>query len=828
MYFATAAASIRGTSVALAAALLLLAPVTGLSQELTSEAVLKSIQRGRRYLISQQQADGSWSRSYRGAPVGITSLALLALINSGLTADDAAVARGLEYLRGLPADQPAATYQTYETAVMISALAAARDGQRDKARIALLAQRLEDFQNKQGNQPGAWGYGGGRGGGDRSNSQFAILGLRDAADAGIPISRETWRRARDHWLTSQNRDGGWSYSGREAGGSSTGSMTVAGIATLSITQSMLRDEPDFDASGEPNCCPEYTDEEPLERAIAWLGGEGTFSVGANPHSQAWHLYYLYGLERAGRLTGRRFFGNHDWYREGAEFLLRFQRQRGEWSTDRSAEGNAVLSTSFCLLFLSKGLSPVLINKARFGPVQPGNALEVATDNWNQHHDDIRHLTESISRLPRWPHLMTWQTVDLPRAAASSDVAGLLQAPILYLSGSTAPNLPDDQVELLKRFVEQGGFIFAVASCEGSGFDAGFRELAKRIVPEPDIRLQKLSAEHPIYRSEYLLDPEAIPLEGIDYGCRTAVVYSPDDLACYWHKWAQYDPPERQAQMKARITRAMRIGTNVVAYATGREPPRKLDADLADTEAGANERIRRGLLEVAKLRHTGGWDTAPRALPNLLKALNRTVGLAASTRSISLPATDPALFRFPVVAMHGRHAFDLSEPERDRLRKYLEQGGLLFADACCGSPAFDRSFRRLMQQLFPGKLQQIPADHEMFTTRIGHDIRTVQIRLPQAGQKNTVLDSAGSPSRPLLEGVELNGRYGVIYSRYDISCALQKQASAACAGYLPRDATRIAVNVILYAMLQDAVWREHAAPAEPAAGDAPRRPDSEVR
>ena len=36
------------------------------------------------------------------------------------------------------------------------------------------------------------------------------------------------------------------------------------------------------------------------------------------------LYYLYGVERVGRLTGRRFIGGHDWYREGADYLVRQQ------------------------------------------------------------------------------------------------------------------------------------------------------------------------------------------------------------------------------------------------------------------------------------------------------------------------------------------------------------------------------------------------------------------------------------------------------------------------------------------------------------------------
>jgi hypothetical protein len=48
---------------------------------------------------------------------------------------------------------------------------------------------------------------------------------------------------------------------------------------------------------------------------------------------------------------------------------------------------------------------------------------------------------------------------------------------------------------------------------------------------------------------------------------------------------------------------------------------------------------------------------------------------------------------------------------------------------------------------------------------------------------------------------IDGRLAVIYSKYDISCALERQATSACAGYTTEDATRIAVNIVLYSFLQ---------------------------
>ena len=48
---------------------------------------------------------------------------------------------------------------------------------------------------------------------------------------------------------------------------------------------------------------------------------------------------------------------------------------------------------------------------------------------------------------------------------------------------------------------------------------------------------------------------------------------------------------------------------------------------------------------------------------------------------------------------------------------------------------------------------------------------------------------------------------MIYSKYDLSCALERQASVACAGYDHQDAVSIAVNVIRYALLQDISYAE---------------------
>ena len=774
-------------------------PAPAVAQDLSSEQVKRAIERGVGALAKQQRGDGFWDSPGVNHAPGATALCVLALLNSGEPLDSPPVANGLKYLRDLP-QREILTGGTYDTSLALMAFAAAKDGRKDAARMLALTRALEDGRVKRGENRGGWSYGLSPmgGGADRSNSQYAVLGLRNAAYAGVPVARQTWADIAHYWVgpQAQNRDGGYTYG--MSGGGARGSMTVAGIATLSILKTMLRTD-DLRPDGTPDCCGtdpiEQQLDDSIERASAWL--TRYFAVSRNPQYPSHVLYYIYGLERAGRLAGKRFFGEHDWYREGAEWLLRNQNVRtGGWVGKGFGETNETVGTAFALLFLAKGLSPVLMNKLKYG--RPGDR------GWETHPADARNLTFHVSGLPKWPKLVTWQVLDLQKAVAANDLAGALQGPVTLMTGRSAPKLNDREVKFLRDYVDAGGFLFGVASCDGGDFEEGFRKLIVRMYPDDAPELERLGADHPVFRSEYLLNADTVELYGADLGCRTPIMFSPVDLSCYWDLWTPYDLPGRDPQLLAQITQKVNTGVNVLAYATGREPPDKLDAKSPLAEQGARDDIERGLLQVAKLRHEGEWDAAPRALRNLLLALNATAGVAASTKVKSLTPGDANVFRYPVLYMHGRGAFSLGQNERDRLRTYLENGGVLFADACCGSEPFDRAFRGLMGELFPdAPLTRIPPDHELFSERIGFDLSRVRRREPGAVGAGA-LDADVVLGEPFLEGVTVNGQVAVIYSKYDISCALERQTTVACAGYLPEDALKIGVNALRYALLRDPV------------------------
>ena len=105
---------------------------------------------------------------------------------------------------------------------------------------------------------------------------------------------------------------------------------------------------------------------------------------------------------------------------------------------------------------------------------------------------------------------------------------------------------------------------------------------------------------------------------------------------------------------------------------------------------------------------------------------------------------------------------------------LERGGVLFADACCADRKFDRSFRDVMAEMFPDKeFKRIPIEHDLFTEKVMYPIKRVRRRIPTRGGANAALDTQIRLGEPVLEGIEIDGRYAVIYSKYDISCALER-------------------------------------------------------
>ncbi len=325
------------------AALVLALASTLLGQVKQSE-VDAAIDKGAEYL--KDKTDGQRGRG------NTTELVALTLAHAGVSADEAPLKELLERILQF---RLSSTYNTAIQTVLLSYV----NPKKYRARIAECGQWLVDAQC--GN--GQWTYGGdtpqepertvvsgdaesgyklrdrrGDGvspSGDNSNAQFGVLGLWAAMVAGVKVPESSFKLAERWWKGQQGTDGGWGYGARDL---SYGSMTCAGVAAMSICARGLED-PDRNRGQEV-------------AGLRWLGGN--FTVKTNPKGGSWHYYYLYSLERAGTITGQRTMGGHDWYQEGARFLVDAQANDGSWTSE-----DPISDTCFAILFLKRATSSLV-------------------------------------------------------------------------------------------------------------------------------------------------------------------------------------------------------------------------------------------------------------------------------------------------------------------------------------------------------------------------------------------------------------------------------------------------------------------------------------
>jgi hypothetical protein len=280
-----------------------------------------------------------------------------------------------------------------------------------------------------------------------------------------------------------------------------------------------------------------------------------------------------------------------------------------------------------------------------------------------------------------------------------------------------------------------------------------------------------------------------------------VIYCPENLSCFWEfkrpPRGKSLPPEVQEEVDA----AAAMGANVVAYATNRELKEKLDRPNLAYNAKTDLKPARGALVIPKLTHGGGSDDAPNAVRNLERYLEKQLEIRIDPKPLLISPDNAKLFDYPLVFLHGRRSFRFNSAERKALREYLDRGGFMFADAICAQPEFAESFRKEIQEIYPeGKWLRIPTDHALFTSDYrGFDLKTVSLRDPQARGGDDKLSARIVKIEPLLEGLEIDGRYAVILSPYDLSCALENSQSLECKGYVREDAARLGANIVLYAL-----------------------------
>jgi hypothetical protein len=599
---------------------------------------------------------------------------------------------------------------------------------------------------------------------DNSCTQYGVLGIWAAARAGFDPGDKFWTNMSKHFRSCQIADGSWTYTG--GGGASTPNMATAGLASLFLVfdmyhgkDSFRRDNPRTFTTGD---AAEVL--KAIDRGMEWLGkAQGNKNDG----------YYLYGIERTGVASGRKLIGGEDWFARGAQAVLQAQRRNG--SIPMGSWGGQAVSTAFCTLFLVYGGAPVAVNKLQFGQGQ----------DWNLNPRDLANLSKALWSAYERP--MNWQIVSIDSPAAE------IEAPLLFLSGSGKWEFKEKEMLKLREYVERGGTILAEPTDHSPEFRASMEELLRNMYPPqsyPDVRLERLPADHGIYtviKQDWKDRPELL---GASNGSRTFFLLSEEYLSGDW-------------QANREESDAFKLALNLLFYATDLgELEGKFSTMFPDRPAAKE---RKGKFTMARVHHGGTpghpqeWDAAARCWPKLAPLARYLTGRDLQEGPPVVLGKD-SLQGIRLLHLTGRSGLNLSDRERSALKRWVQGGGTLLVDAHAGSSVFAQAACKELETLF-GSFQPLSVDPLLTEGRFegGVDLSEhVGFTLPA----RQMLRSAGEkPAGQKLRVILINKRPAVLFSDFDLVAAGAGITNYRALSYKPDSARKILGNLMVYLNLE---------------------------
>jgi hypothetical protein len=424
-------------------------------------------------------------------------------------------------------------------------------------------------------------------------------------------------------------------------------------------------------------------------------------------------------------------------------------------------------------------APLMIAKMEYGVLQDWNTDPGDVDNL------MRHVRYHLGLWYGWKHFSVNELVALHEAQKPCAV------PILYMSGHEAFEFTEKQRAAIRQYVLDGGTFLGDACCGRDEFADSFRREVRKMFP--DRAMELLETDHPIFRAYYpysnvhYLDyiegtkreSQGPPkLEGLNIGCRTAVILTPYDMSCGW------DEHTHERGKRLIPGDAIRLGINMVAYVAAERQLGEVQAVTREIQAPV---VRpREQFVFAQLRHQGDWNPDPNSVYQWLRNVAVDSSLAVGFDLKPVDAQPGKLDNYPFVYMTGHKDPKLTDEEIKTLRQHLQASGFLFINNCCGRNAFDQHVRAMIGKIFPDqKLTKLTPEHPLyksfFTVTAARDRQ------------------AGTARELELEGIVIKDRLVLVYSKNDMVTQLKRVSDPFSNGYDAETCRQMALNIVAYAL-----------------------------
>ncbi|MCZ6836141.1 MAG: DUF4159 domain-containing protein [Planctomycetota bacterium] len=767
------------------------------SENITDEHVQKAIQAIIEELYERKHEEyfwepGTWPSGTSKRQVGgYTALTALALIHAGESYQDPRLRGAIEYLEKFE------MIGTYAITLRASLWARLPDKYLPNLEKDVL-WLLEAFNA----DTGSWDYSikFSKSYWDNSLRQFGALALWEAAKRGGRIPKSVWKRIEEKFIEVQHENGSWNY---RPDTMYSGSMTAAGLATLFITQDYLHAEESLRVSERvtPN-------QKSIDLGMKWL--DENFSSSTNPGKFAYFYYYMYGIERVGLASGIKYFGGHDWFREGsAEIINRLCKWDPKTRTmiaHKKVGGKAHAGSvrtdnlGFSLLFLSRGRVPVAINKLRLP--------EMA---WNNRPRDVANLTDFISKNTEQP--VNWQIVEL-----ADEPEQWLDAPILYvathqeiawlktneratrsyvremrdyqhkrssgeLPPDAAPPVRSNQpnTDKIKRYLDQGGLLLAMNETNSKQFTRSIEQMGRMMYPRYEWR--DLPHDHWAYTIHTPIRRQRPSLRGLSNGVRELIILSPKG-----------DLPRTLQGRDMKKESHYQTLANLYFYAS--EMDRQRPRLARHTKHHSGETTTNAKATIVHAMHEDNWNAEPQALESLAFHLAEQRQLDITIVEHSLSKIDAITPRPNLVFVSGVDRHDFNPNEQNAIKRYVEHGGVILFETTGGMGEFTLSSETMATTLFGGAIQST-----LRTSIVtGEDLEPAPVLTRIGYRPYSLLEAFGArETTPRLRCLLVEDQPRVLFSREDFSNALLNQPIWGVSGYTHRSACDLLGNIIQYAL-----------------------------
>jgi hypothetical protein len=173
----------------------------------------------------------------------------------------------------------------------------------------------------------------------------------------------------------------------------------------------------------------------------------------------------------------------------------------------------------------------------------------------------------------------------------------------------------------------------------------------------------------------------------------------------------------------------------------------------------------------KLRFGGSWANRPRDLANFTRYAGRTLERPLNWQVVSFAQEPFDWLDSPVLYIASHAPPKFTDAEYDKLRQFVDAGGLIFTHADGGGATFNNWVPQLVRKICPRyELAPLPEQHEIYS-----------------------LNFKLQPSRAKLQAVSNGSRVLIVHSPIDLSGAWEQRAE-----HTHADAFQLGLNLALYA------------------------------